>query len=160
MNRFIGIDPGLTGAMGVLDESGAFVGVYDMPIEARGNGRVKHQVSGRGLADIVQALRARGEGLRALVEQVSAMPGQGVASVFSLGHSLGVICGVLEAQLVPYELVTPASWKKQMAVTANKDLALATARRLWPAAPLNLKKHDGRAEALLMAEFARKRAQL
>lgn len=92
----------------------------------------------------------------AYVEQVGAMPGQGVASMFSFGHAAGVVAGVLGAMLIPVTLVTPQSWKKRAALIGkDKDAARTRAIQLWPAwRDLDFKgKGQALADAALIARF-------
>jgi crossover junction endodeoxyribonuclease RuvC len=91
----------------------------------------------------------------AVVERVASMPKQGVASTFKFGMSVGIIHGVLLSSGVPLELVTPSMWKKGMKLTGtDKDAARALAIRLYPTVQgLHLKKHQGRADALLLGRF-------
>ena len=87
------------------------------------------------------------------------MPKQGVASSFALGVGLGSILGVLQAMHVPLELVTAAAWKRALGLSSDKRASLHKARLLFPSAELGLAKHDGRAEALLLAYYAQGRAR-
>jgi len=149
---YLGIDPGLSGALALLDGDGALFQVEDLPVMARGRGRVKSELDAAGLARL---LRPHAGQIRlAVVEQVASMPGQGVASIFSLGHSLGSIVGVLAALAIPLRLVPPAVWKRAAGVSADKNLARSEAIRLWPNAPLDRVKDHNRAEALLLARYA------
>lgn len=94
------------------------------------------------------------------LEHVGAMPGQGVTSMFSFGENFGWIQGVLDAFQIPYELVRPQKWKKEFSVTADKNSSIAVCQRLFPNVNLIPPKcrvpHDGSAEALLLAEYARR----
>jgi crossover junction endodeoxyribonuclease RuvC len=90
-----------------------------------------------------------------VVEAVHAMPKQGVSSSFKFGMAYGAALALAERFHAPWGTVTPQKWKKYMKLTSNKNDSLEMARNLWPNAPLHLKKHDGRAEALLMAEWLR-----
>src|SRR6185369_16889436 len=92
-----------------------------------------------------------------MIERVGARPGQGVASMFSLGHSTGVIDGILAALHIPHQAMPAAKWKGLAELPAEKSLVLAAARRRWPEAPLALARHDGRAEALFLALLAMRR---
>lgn len=90
------------------------------------------------------------------------MPGQGVTSMFKFGENFGFIQGLLMAYSIPYELVTPQKWKKEFQVTGDKNSSISVCKRLFPDVPLRRtdrckKDHDGMAEALLMAEYARRR---
>lgn len=94
-----------------------------------------------------------------IIEQVHAMKGQGVTSVFDFGMGFGLWLGIINALQIPYTQVTPQKWKKEMMQgIADKDAARVMACRLFPmyANQMNLVKHHGRAEALLMAEYGRR----
>ena len=148
----IGIDPGLSGAIGVL-KNGAYVGVEDMPIVAKGTGSVKNEVDPAGLAAILRKYAPADEAVAVVLERVNAMPGQGSSSIFSLGDSFG--CARAAVAVCRFELtyVTPGQWKKYFKLTSDKELGRALAVRMFPDAQLNLKKHVDRAEALLMARW-------
>ena len=144
----IGVDPGLSGAVAFLDPLRGQLNVEDMPtLLASGTGR--RSVDAAGLARMLRGWRTD----HAYVEQVSAMPGQGVSSMFSFGRSYGVVLGVLAALEVPVTLVQPRVWKQALRVPAAKDGARARASQLLPrhTAAWPLAKHDGRAEAALIA---------
>lgn len=145
----IGIDPGNTGAIALLDGD-SFVDVIDMPLMANGK---KQQVNAVELAKICSDFVARGAH-SAIVERVGAMPGQGVSSMFNFGMGFGAIQGVLSALQIPYRLVTPQKWKKAAGLVGKeKDNARTLAQQLYPAAPLGRKKDIGRADAILIARF-------
>ena len=149
---FLGADPGLHGAVALLDARGGLYMVEDMPILARGRGRVKYEVDA---AALTRLLRPHAADIRlGMVEAVTAMPRQGSASTFSLGHSLGVLTGVLQALGIPLQLVSPSAWKRAAGLSSDKELTRAAAIRLWPDAPLGRKKDNDRAEALLLARQA------
>ena len=148
----IAIDPGLTGAIGFLRD-GAYVAVEDMPVVLKGAGSVKSEVSPQGMKTLIRAHLQLGEAVVAVIEKVGAMPGQGVSSVFSLGDSYGAARAVLATAGFELVQVHPATWKKYFKLTSDKELSRALATRVFPAAPLHLKKHDGRAEALLLARW-------
>ncbi len=94
------------------------------------------------------------------LEKVGAMPGQGVTSMFNFGKNFGYIKGVLESFGIPYQEITPQKWKKEFGLTGDKAKSVEVCRHLFP--DVNLipkgcrKPHDGMAEALLMAEYARR----
>ncbi len=148
----IAIDPGLRGAIALLID-GEYGAVHDMPIEEKKSGR--NQVSVPLLIPLLEDLASRAERTYCIIEQVSAMPGQGVSSMFSLGDSFGtaraIACQV--AHQIGY--ASPTVWKKQMGLTKSKGYSLTLARRYFPAAAkeLALAKHEGRAEALLLAKY-------
>jgi len=150
----IGIDPGLDGAVAYLGgESGA--GVLDSPSLRVGT---KRQHDPAGMVRLIRAYD--GCELHATIEAQSARPGQGVTSMFSAGKGFGLWLGILAALNVPYTLVTPQRWKAAMldGMARDKDASRLRATQLWPAlaAQLALKKHHGRAEALLIAEHGRR----
>jgi crossover junction endodeoxyribonuclease RuvC len=148
----IGLDPGLTGALGFLRD-GVFVAVEDMPVVAKGAGSVKSEVSPQGMKTLIREHLRADEAVVAVIERVGAMPGQGVSSVFSLGDSFGAARAVLATAGFETTYVHPVTWKKHFKLSADKEMSRALATRLFPAAPLHLKKHDGRAEALLLARW-------
>jgi crossover junction endodeoxyribonuclease RuvC len=92
-----------------------------------------------------------------IVESIGARPGQGVASMFSMGHSFGTATAVLACLGIGFELLPATKWKRLAELPAEKALVLAAARRRWPDAPLTRVKHDGRGEALFMALLAMRR---
>lgn len=143
---YIGIDPGKKGAMAVI-----FGGMDEIVIEPFDEQKY------------VNALRnLSGHGVKACLEHVGAMPGQGVTSMFHFGENFGYIRGLLEANEIPYELVRPQKWKKEFSVTKDKNSSVEVCKRLFPGVDLRRsdqcrKDDDGLAEALLMAEYARRR---
>jgi crossover junction endodeoxyribonuclease RuvC len=95
------------------------------------------------------------------LEKVGAMPGQGVTSMFNFGKNVGFIEGVLSANYIPYQTVPPQKWKKEYSISSDKNKSIEVCKKLFPS--VNLKRtdkckkdHDGMAEALLMAEYARR----
>jgi len=151
---YIGIDPGLSGAIAFLDVEKGHLSVVDMPIfEVQRNGKVKREVSPHGVA----AVLSLSQNVSAVVlERVGAMPGQGVTSVFSFGRSVGVIEGVLAAEHLAVSIVTPQAWQKAAGVRGGKDGARQRACELFPnyAGLFARKKDDGRADAACMAWYA------
>lgn len=159
MTTYIGIDPGIHGAIAALYENGALA-IEDMPInEVKRNGKNKNEVSPQALADIIQTIVDSENPLNfhAYVERVNAMPGQGVSSVFSFGRSSGIVEGVLAGLRVPYSLVTPQAWQKGTQRRDGKDGSRMRAMEIFPlnSKDFKLVKDDGRAEAALIAEYAR-----
>ena len=142
----MGIDPGASGACAFYwPEAPGLVVIEDMPV-------VNGQVSGAMLADMIR----RYQPTEAMVELVGSMPKQGVSSTFKFGFSTGIIHGTLGALNVPFSLVTPAKWKRQMGLSSDKEAARAMALRTFPAiAPRFYRKADhNRAEAALLAYYA------
>lgn len=153
MSFIIGIDPGASGAVAILEADGSLVQVFDMPaVEIVVGGKAKRRVSPEMLAS---ELRLYAPGAQAVVEQVGAMPGQGVTSMFAFGHAYGLCLGVLAGLGVPTRTVTPGAWKKAMKLNTGKDASRAEAARRWPAQAGEFRrvKDDGKAEAALIAAW-------
>jgi crossover junction endodeoxyribonuclease RuvC len=148
----IAVDPGLSGAVGFL-RNGQYVAVADMPTVLKGSGSVKLEVSPAGLKALLREHWLPDEGCAAVIERVNAMPGQGVSSVFSLGDSFGAARAVLSVGGIELTYTAPTAWKKYFKLSSDKEHSRSLATRMFPDAPLHLKKHDGRAEALLMARW-------
>jgi crossover junction endodeoxyribonuclease RuvC len=150
----IGIDPGLSGAIAFLAD-GQFADVHDMPTMGRGKGNNKQVDPYRMVAILRGApMMRRGALVTCRLEEVHAMPGQGLTSTFGFGRSFGVAQGVLAALGYPVTLVSPEKWKRDMGlIGAEKDASRQRAMKYFRSAPLQLKKHDGRAEALLLARL-------
>lgn len=154
----IGIDPGLSGAVAILAANDPeATEVFDMPVFAYAEkGFVRRAVDLPELADLLWATaeaNRRGASATAYLERVNAMPGQGVASMFSLGMSYWGVRGVLAAFGIPTRLVPPVDWKRHFRIGRDKGESLALARSLFPQMALTLQKHHGRAEALLIAKY-------
>lgn len=152
MTFVVGIDPGIQGGIAFLSEDLKDIAVYDTPtITAAATG--KNSVDVRALLRIMRERYTMVS--HAYIEQVSARPGQGVTSMFNFGMTYGSTLAVLVAMGIPYTLVTPGRWKKALNVPAAKDGSIARANQLLPqhAERWPLKKHDGRAEAALLALY-------
>jgi crossover junction endodeoxyribonuclease RuvC len=151
MNR-IGADPGLGGAIALLDDSLKLIDVWDMPTMLKTKSR--RQVNDVELAKIIRRWLTEFQPFTAYIEDVHAMPKQGTASVFSFGDSFGVLRACFGALQIPVVLVTPQAWKRRAGLIGkDKDYARTIAQRLYPAADLARKKDIGRAEAILIARF-------
>ena len=152
MKFIIGVDPGAAGAIAILEDNGKLVHVFDMPsVEVIVGGKAKRRVSPEMLAAELRLYSD--QGAVAYVEQVGAMPGQGVSSMFAFGQAFGIVLGVLGGLAIPTQTVTPAKWKKDMKLNGGKDAARAKAAQIWPAHAGEFKrvKDDGKAEAALIA---------
>ena len=154
LNTYIGIDPGLSGAIAMIDHLG--YRVWDIPIIQKGTGTVKNEINAAGMLDI---LRHADFQTVAALERVNAMPGQGVSSVFSLGDSFGCCRSVLACAYIPTFYITPSQWKKNFNLTSDKEEARALAVKMFPKAELHLKKHIDRAEALLIAAYLKSKIE-
>lgn len=143
---YVGIDPGATGAIAFYAPASGELVVHDAPVYKIGT---RTRLDVHTLALILNNAGVR----RVLIEDVHALPNQGVTSMFSFGFAFGAVQAAVATLMLPFELVTPQRWKKLYGLTADKDAARRMACRELPQyAPLwRLKKHHGRAEAALLA---------
>lgn len=149
---YIGIDPGLSGGIGAVDDNSNIIIAEAMPT-------MPSPVSGKNIVDggkLFQIIHAAigDRACQCVIEKVGAMPGQGVTSMFSFGMAYGSAVAIVQALQYRHEFVTPQAWKKNMALGKDKGRSLGMAMRLWPALSFR-KKDDGIAEALLLAEWLR-----
>lgn len=144
----IGIDPGLSGAIAVLNDTG-IERLADLPIIR--DGKLSWIDGGRLQSLLIETVHGRPA--RAYVERVQAFPSQGRSSAFNFGVGFGSILSVLQARHIPIELVTPSHWKRELKLSSDKQASLDKARLMFPDAELHLAKHEGRAEALLIAHY-------
>ncbi len=151
----IGIDPGLSGALALLEDDNTLSDIVDMPVMALTGKR--STVNAAEVSKILKLWLKDSSHVIAYLEQVSAMPGQGVSSMFGFGVSYGIIQGTLGALGIPVIFITPQKWKKIAGLIGKeKDMARTIAQRLYPDAELARKKDIGRADALLIARFGDK----
>ena len=152
----IGIDPGIAGAICFL-ENGEVKDVIDMPTMAEGK-KNKRQINGRQIFNEI-LLRIENyelNNINVIVEQVSAMPGQGVTSMFNFGQSYGVIKGICAAMQLPIFFVRPAKWKKHFdLINSQKDASRTKVIEMFPKISpiLSRKKDANKADAILIASF-------
>lgn len=147
----VGIDPGFSGAWGMIDHHGKYWSCGDMHNN-------KSVIDTRAV--YAEMLQARdGQDCEVVIESVHAMPGQGVSSTFKFGMAFGAALALAERLGTTVHLVSPRQWKKSLKLDSDKDKSLLLARELWPNAPLKRKKDNGRAEALLMAYWWLKESQ-
>lgn len=155
----VGIDPGLSGAVALLgyDRGSKFVTVFSMPCREKKSGR--REVDAEALVLLFDDHLHRRKPVSFIIERVSAMPGQGVSGMFSLGDSFGVVRALAEAYRAHrVHYISPTVWKGSLGLLKKKKSdSLSLARRLYPPARPSLyrKKDEGRAEALLIAHYAR-----
>lgn len=151
----LGIDPGLGGAFALYDIDGGLLDVQDVPVlEARTSTRkIKRSIDAYEAARMVDVW-AKDIGL-VMLEQVGVRPGEGAVGAFSFGEGYGLVRGICIAHFLRVETVTPQVWKRAMGVKGDKDESRARASQLMPSqcGRWSLKKHDGRAEAALIAMF-------
>ena len=147
---YIGIDPGKSGALAYIN-TGELKQEVVMPFSE----------SGYKFILCYLAENHKGE-LRCCIERVNAMPGQGVTGMFNFGKNYGWVLGLLDAYAIPYETVTPKKWKAEFGLTGEKMESITVCKRMFPNISLLptercKKDNDGMAEALLLAEYARRK---
>jgi len=145
----LGIDPGLSGGIAFLGDNFPPRAV-DMPVLTVKGAKTKRVIDAAALTALLKTLPTD---TQAVVEDVHAMPGQGVVSVFSFGKGAGIVIGVLAALGIPYTEISPTTWKKAVmrGMGREKEAAILRASQLFPHAGVG--KKDGRAEALLLAWY-------
>ena len=149
-----GIDPGVSGAISVL-ENKKVIDVYEMPTMIDGK-KNKRQVNGSQVANIIKERLKDNKEIIIVVEQVNAMPGQGVTSMFNFGQSFGVIKGVCSALSLPIYFVRPTKWKKHFnLIKTNKDASRTKVIEVYPeiSSKLSRKKDSNKSDAILIARY-------
>ena len=152
----IGIDPGLSGSICFLID-GKILDVIEMPTMTEGK-KNKRQVNGSQVFNEItkRTKEYQKNQVRVVIEQVSAMPGQGVTSMFNFGQSFGVLKGVCTAMQLPMYFVRPAKWKKYFnLINSEKDASRTRAIEIFPSfsSSLSKKKDSNKADAILIASF-------
>jgi hypothetical protein len=155
----IGCDPGLTGAICFMDRDG-LAGIYDLPTmpipEAGPKATIKREIDPVALQALIRKRVPADETAIAVIEHVTSLGDavRGSQAKMSLAATKATIITTLRLLRIDTRRVAPATWKRFMGLSSDKDAALALARKLYPHAPLHLAKHHNRAESLLIARFA------
>ena len=152
----IGIDPGITGSI-CFFEDGKIIDVVEMPNMAEGK-KNKKQVNGAQIyyEIFLRIKNIKKEEIKVVIEQVSAMPGQGVTSMFNFGQSFGILKGICSAMQLSMYFVRPAKWKKYFSlINSEKDASRTKAIEVFPyfSSQLSKKKDSNKADAILLASF-------
>jgi len=152
----IGIDPGISGSI-CFFEDGRILDVVEMPTMTEGK-KNKKQVNGSQIYnEIFNRIKQRDKKeIKVIIEQVSAMPGQGVTSMFNFGQSYGILKGICSAMQLPMYFVRPAKWKKYFnLINSEKDASRTRAIEIFPyfSSQLSRKKDSNKADAILIASF-------
>ena len=152
----IGIDPGISGSICFFLD-GKIIDVVEMPTMAEGK-KNKKQVNGSQIFNEITARikKIDKDDIRVVIEQVSAMPGQGVTSMFNFGQSFGILKGICSAMKLPMYFVRPAKWKKYFnLINSEKDASRTKAIEIFPyfSGHLSRKKDCNKADAILLASF-------
>ena len=152
----IGIDPGISGSI-CFFEDGKIIDVVVMPTMTDGK-KNKRQVNGSQIYNEIlkRIIKIEKQNVRVIIEQVSAMPGQGVTSMFNFGQSFGILKGICSAMQLPMYFVRPAKWKKYFGlINSEKDASRTRAIEMFPyfSSQLSKKKDSNKADAILIASF-------
>ena len=152
----IGIDPGISGSI-CFFEDGKILEVIEMPVMIDGK-KNKKQVNGAQIYNEFSKRinKKQDDEVRVVIEQVSAMPGQGVTSMFNFGQSFGILKGICSAMQLPMFFVRPAKWKKYFnLINSQKDASRTRAIEIFPyfSTQLSKKKDSNKADAILIASF-------
>ena len=152
----IGIDPGVSGSI-CFFQNGKIEDVIDMPTMADGK-KNKKQVNGSQIYNEIfeRIKKIEKKNIKVVIEQVSAMPGQGVTSMFNFGQSFGILKGICSAMQLPVYFVRPAKWKKYFnLINSEKDASRTRAIEIFPyfSTELSRKKDSNKADAILIASF-------
>ena len=152
----IGIDPGISGSI-CFFQDGKIVDVVEMPTMIEGK-KNKKQVNGSQIFNEIskKIKKLDKKEIKVVIEQVSAMPGQGVTSMFNFGQSFGILKGICSAMHLPMYFVRPAKWKKYFnLINSEKDASRTRAIEIFPyfSSQLSRKKDSNKADAILIASF-------
>ena len=152
----IGIDPGISGSI-CFFEDGKILEVIEMPVMTEGK-KNKKQVNGAQIYNefLKRINNKKDDEVRVVIEQVSAMPGQGVTSMFNFGQSFGILKGICSTMQLPMFFVRPAKWKKYFnLINSQKDASRTRAIEIFPyfSTQLSRKKDSNKADAILIASF-------
>ena len=152
--KIIGIDPGLSGAIAVMEKN-KILNIFDMPVMAEGK-KNKRQLNSAQLVQLLKENILKNEEVSVVVEQVNAMPGQGVTSMFNFGQTFGAIKGICAALGLPIFFVRPSKWKKHFElINSSKDSSRTKAIEMYPSIAYKLakKKDVNKSDAILIARF-------
>ena len=152
----IGIDPGISGSI-CFFQDGKIIDVVEMPTMTEGK-KNKKQVNGAQIFNEIseKIKKMERKDIKVIIEQVSAMPGQGVTSMFNFGQSYGILKGICSAMQLPMYFVRPAKWKKYFnLINSEKDASRTRAIEIFPyfSSQLSRKKDSNKADAILIASF-------
>ena len=152
----IAIDPGISGAI-CFFEDGKILDVVEMPIMVEGKKNKKQANGAQIYNEILKRInKIDKKNIKVIIEQVSAMPGQGVSSMFNFGQSFGILKGICSAMQLPMYFVRPSKWKKYFGlIKSEKDASRTRAIEMFPyfSSHLSKKKDSNKADAILIASF-------
>ena len=152
----IGIDPGISGSLCFFND-GKIIDLVEMPSMAEGKKNKKQVNAAQIYNEIYTRIKNfEKKNIKIVIEQVSAMPGQGVTSMFNFGQSFGILKGICSAMQLPMYFVRPAKWKKYFnLINSEKDASRTRAIEVFPyfSSQLSRKKDSNKADAILIASF-------
>ena len=152
----IGIDPGISGSI-CFFQDGKIIDVIEMPTMTEGKKNKKQVNSSQVFNEISEKIKKLDKNeIKVVIEQVSAMPGQGVTSMFNFGQSFGILKGICSAMQLPMYFVRPTKWKKYFnLINSEKDASRTRAIEVFPyfSSQLSRKKDSNKADAILIASF-------
>ena len=152
--KIIGIDPGLSGAIAIL-ENNRVLNIFEIPVMSEGK-KNKRQLNSAQLVKLLRDNISNNEEVSVVVEQVNAMPGQGVTSMFNFGQTFGAIKGICASLGLPIFFVRPSKWKKHFElINSSKDSSRTKAIEMYPSLSNELakKKDVNKSDAILIARF-------
>ena len=152
--KIIGIDPGLSGAIAVL-ENNKVLSIFEMPVMSEGK-KNKRQLNSAQLVKLLKENISKNEEVSVVVEQVNAMPGQGVTSMFNFGQTFGAIKGISATLKLPIFFARPSKWKKHFElINSSKDASRTKVIEMYPsfAEKLSKKRDVNKSDAILIARF-------
>ena len=152
--RIIGIDPGLSGAIAILEDN-KVIELFDIPVMSDGK-KNKRQLNSAHLVKLIKDNIKGSQDVSMVVEQVNAMPGQGVTSMFNFGQTFGAIKGICATLGLPIFFVRPAKWKKHFElINSSKDASRTKAIEMYPqiSDKLAKKKDVNKSDAILIARY-------
>ena len=152
--KIIGIDPGLSGAIAVL-KNNKVLNIFDIPVMSEGK-KNKRQLNSALLVNLLKENIENDEEVAVVVEQVNAMPGQGVTSMFNFGQTFGALKGICAALELPIFFVRPSKWKKHFElINSSKDASRTKVIEMYPklSSQLGKKKDVNKSDAILIARF-------
>ena len=152
--RVIGIDPGLSGAVAIL-ENNKVINIFDIPVMTEGK-KNKRQLNSALLVSLIKKNTVNQDEVAVVVEQVNAMPGQGVTSMFNFGQTFGALKGICAALELPIFFVRPSKWKKHFElINSSKDASRTKVIEMYPklSNQLSKKKDVNKSDAILIARF-------
>ena len=152
--KIIGIDPGLSGAIAVMEDN-KVLNIFDIPVMSEGK-KNKRQLNSALLVNLLKKNITKEEEVAVVVEQVNAMPGQGVTSMFNFGQTFGALKGICAALELPIFFVRPSKWKKHFElINSSKDASRTKAIEMYPklSSQLSKKKDVNKSDAILIARF-------